>query len=396
MFQTGKAIDVNFLTEDVFGTPQADSASAIRFRASPASGLNLQKTPVMPTEFSSDGMSTAARHGSQHVVGQYECDLSVGTFDKLLEALFRSTFVASFTVTEAAMTSITTTSSTIVAAAGSWLTQGVRKGHIVRLTGHSTAANNSKNLRVLDVSASTITVPTGDLVADAVADSAFTLTVLKSLVQGTTDRSFTFEEVNKLIDKSQVFAGCRVVGATFRFATDQTVQGVFRILGQNMTMLTGGSSPLYTNPVISTAMPLVVTDGKLRVNGTDVTEFTSLEIDFDLGGAVQAVAGGLYTPDVFLNPAQISATLSVLREDFDNLALYANETTFDIHITCVETDTEPKDIIHLFAGQCKFMQNTKSIGGDNGLIETGAINIGRDVAGGANTQTMMRLTTSAA
>ena len=42
---------------------------------------------------------------------------------------------------------ITTTTSTIVAAAGSWITAGVRVGDIVTLTGHSTAANNSLRLR---------------------------------------------------------------------------------------------------------------------------------------------------------------------------------------------------------------------------------------------------------
>jgi len=77
----------------------------------------------------------------------------------------------------AGLTSITTTTSTIVASAGSWITAGFAVNDVVILTGHSTAANNNKPLNITALTASTMTVAQ-TLVADGVADTAFTVTRL--------------------------------------------------------------------------------------------------------------------------------------------------------------------------------------------------------------------------
>jgi hypothetical protein len=309
--------------------------------------------------------------------------------------------VAAFAITEATagLTSITTTTSTIVASAGSWITAGVKVGDVVRLTNHSTAANNNKNLRVLAVTASTITVPTGDLVADAGADAAFTLTVAKRLVQGTTNRSFTFEEGFLDIDKSQLFTGCRITGMTLRFMPDATVMVRFNVVGQDMQLLEGGAAPFFADgsEVITTSLALSVVDAKVRVNGADIVDFTSFEITFDLGGATIAVGGANTSPDVFINPAKVSANISFLREDFDNITAFVNETVFQIGIVCVENDSEPKDFINFFLGNCKFGASQKGLGVDNGLIETLPVTVGKDeTTGGAYSQTMMQISTSAA
>jgi hypothetical protein len=81
------------------------------------------------------------------------------------------------TATSGTLTSITTTTNTIVAASGSWITQGVKVGDMVVLTNHATAANNSLRLGVAAVTASTITIASANLIATAVPDSAFTLTI---------------------------------------------------------------------------------------------------------------------------------------------------------------------------------------------------------------------------
>lgn len=86
-------------------------------------------------------------------------------------------------ITQSTMTSITLTTNTIVASAGSWITQGVRVGDMVVLTGHDTSAtvvgspNNGRRLVVTAVTASTITVAGTPLVATALADANFTLTI---------------------------------------------------------------------------------------------------------------------------------------------------------------------------------------------------------------------------
>lgn len=399
-YQTGKNSDVRFKVETTFGTKHATATGAKYFRASPSSGLELKKAPVLPTEYRNDGMTVQARHGSRSVDGGYDADLTIGTFDELFEAVLRGTWLAAQTITEATagLTSITTTTSTIVAAAGSWITAGVVVGDVIRLTGHSTAANNSKNLRVLGVTALTLTVPTGDLTANAVADTAFTVTVTKRLIQGNppVGRSFSFEEYFQDIDKSEVYKGVRITGMTLRFNPDNTIMVNFRGVGQDMEVLEGASSPYFTSPTLTTTLGLTVVDAKVRVNNTDVTDFTAFEVDFDLNGAGQAVGGSNLTPDVFVNNAKVTANISFLKSSMDNVNLYLNETTFDIFLMAVENESEPKDMHSFFFGSCKLMGSSKSLGSDNALVETFPVNIGKDEVGSPRSATMIQMNSSAA
>jgi hypothetical protein len=397
-YQTGKNISVLYKKEVTLGiAPAADGAT--QFRASPASGLSPAKASVMPTEFRPDGMTVQARHGSKSVAGDYLADLSVGTFDALLEAALRGTWFASFTITEADMTSITIpTTSTIVAAAGSWITKGVKVGDVVRLANFNTSADDAINLRVTAVTASTLTVAEA-LVVDAVADTSFTLTVCKRLVQGVppVPASFTFEEHNQDIDASEYFVGVRISKMALKFAPDATVQVTFSCIGLDMDTVEGASAPLFTTPyTISTSVPLVCVDGKVRVNGADEVDFTAFDVTFDLKGATIPVIGSVISPDVFLNNAVITANLTALRSDLSRLGLFLAETTFAISVMCVEPMSEPKNFLSFFMGNALSMGNTKQIGQDNALIETIPVNIGIDQAGGAHANTMLLLSTSAA
>lgn len=88
------------------------------------------------------------------------------------------------TITQVEMTSITTTTSTIIAVGGSWVTEAVEVGDIVTLSNHGAHPHNLRPLTVTAVTATTLTVKGAGaagsltpLTADAVADSAFSLAV---------------------------------------------------------------------------------------------------------------------------------------------------------------------------------------------------------------------------
>src|SRR5690606_15576854 len=85
----------------------------------------------------------------------------------------------------------------------------LRIGDIIRLTDHSSAGNNNRNLRIVDLDATTITVAE-TLTLNASPDTDVTITRPKTLVQGVTPRSFTFEEYEADIDGTEIFTGCRV------------------------------------------------------------------------------------------------------------------------------------------------------------------------------------------
>jgi len=392
-YQNARNIKVAFMAEPgAIGTPPAAGAGASGFRASPSSGLKLGKADIQPTEFRSDGLTTQSRDGTSKVEGQYDADLSMQTFNALFEAAWRNTFANTIAITQTDVTSITTTTNTIVGASGSFLTLGVRRGDIIRLTGHSTVANNNKNLRVVGVSASTITLPAGSLTADAVADTSFTITVQKRLVNGVAlSRSFAFEEYNQDIDDSELFVGVRVTSVTLKFVPDATVMVTFKCIGLNETLPgSGASSPYFTPVTYTTTTPLVTTDGKLYFNGADAVDFTSFEVTVDLNGSIQPTLGSNQSPDVFVNPAKVTAKLSALRKDLTKVGLFVNETHFEVGILCEQPGVAPKEAMHFWLGNCKIAQGIdKNFGGDGALIENAPINVGADEAGGDRALTMV-------
>nr|MBA3890489.1 hypothetical protein [Gemmatimonadaceae bacterium] len=314
--QIGTNIIVGYKVEGTINTPPgATGAKQLRF--TPGAGLALSKADIRSNEVRNDGLSSMGRHGSRMVQGSYGGELAVGAFDELLEAVMRSTWVAAVAITNATMTSITTTTSTIVAAAGSWLTQGVRVGDIVRLTGHSTTANNSKNLRVLAVTATTITVPTGDLTADAVADASFTLTILRKVKNGATPvrRSFYFDEYNQDIDQSEVFGGNRIVSMKITGQPDGMALIEFGVMGLSSDTLATAASPYFTTPTLNTATALVFADAKIRFNGVDIGIGTGFELTYQIGAGVQPVIGSTAGRDVSDAAARLAGSLSLIRED---------------------------------------------------------------------------------
>ncbi len=372
--QTGHNILVAFKAESVFNTA-VSGAGGTQFRPNPGGSLRLSRATIQSNEVRSDGKTSMGRLGSKSVAGSYSADLSVGSFDALLEAVLQSTYVAAVAITQATMTSITTQAgppSTITAAAGSWLTQGVRVGDIVRLTNHSTVANNNRNLRVTAVTATVITVAES-LSTDAVADNSFTLTVLKKLKQHTTTptrRSFTFEEYNADLDLSKIATGCRISSMKITGQPDGMAIVEFGIVGADLTPLATGTSPTFSSPTLSTSIGLTWLDASIRVGASDRVNLTSFEFTLDLGIQTLPVIGSNVTPDAFENNAKITGSMSMTLQDFTDFTSYTSETEFEFLGLLVEPESEPKDCISFFLPRCKFTGFDDQIGEDGAKIVT--------------------------
>lgn len=397
-FQTQSNIVIAYKPEVTFGTP-VTGGSGYQFRPNAGGGLSMSQAVINSNEIRSDGKSSIGRYGTKAVTGGYSADLSVGTFDPLFEAVMRSTWVAAVAITEATagLTSITTTTSTIVASAGSWITAGVRVGDVIRLTGHATAANNSRNLRVTGVTASTITVAE-TLTADAVADSAFTVTILKKLSQGATPtrRSFTFEEYETDLDLSEQYVSCRVSSMRISGAPDSMAIVEFGIVGQTMNPLEVGTSPSLTSPTLTTTLGLTLSDASIRWGGSDQAVLTAFDMVFDMNAAGQPVIGSKLTPDIFENNSTLSGTLSGVRQDLVNVTRATAETELEFHALLVEPESEPKDCISIFVPRIKIQVPAKGIGNGGAMIETFPFMTGTKGTATGYDDSMLTISTSAA
>lgn len=383
--QTGRNVGVYFMAQPTLGTPVSGAGASV-FRFNGSGGLALSKNKVRSNESRNDGQSTLGRHGSRSVAGTYPADATLGTFDELFQALVRGTWSAVLTITEATagLTSITTTTNTIVASAGSFITAGLRKGDVFRLTNHSTPANNSKNLRIVDLTATTITLPAGSLTANAVADTSFTITRPKKLFNpaSPTRRLFTFEEREEDQDASSLFPDCRVSSCHVTLAPDGMVTFEFGIVGRDMQVLEGAASPNFTSPTQTVTIGLVAADASILLGTTAVVNLTALDFTMDLSASTTPVLGALTSPDVYDNNMRpITGTISGIRSDMTLLKSFLNEDQLSLHMLLVEPDSEPKDFMSFYLPLLTVDGNTKNFGADGPLIQTAPFEAGKLLSG---------------
>lgn len=397
VYQSGRNVGVSYKSEGVnYGVlPGASAAKAFRPNSG---GLVLNKEPIQSGEVRRDGMTTRGRHGSRSVSGSYTGDLSLGSFDELIEAVFRGTFSPLLTITEATagLTSITTTASTIVASAGSWITAGLRVGDVFRLTNHSTPPNNDRNLRITALTATVMTVAE-TLTANAVADTSFTITRPKKLTQGVTPRSFTFEENEIDIDGSEVFKGVRVGSMQIQMQPNGMCTLNFGLVGQDMEVMTGASAPYFTTPTEFVSVGMTAVEALIRVGTTDVLDVTTLDLTLNLNAAGVPVVGSVVTPDVFTNLASVEGSLTALKSDVTRSQQFLNETELSLHLLFTEKETAPADFCSFFLGSFTLATATKGeIGTDNARTQTFTLLTGVDERGGAYDRTILKYQTSAA
>lgn len=397
VYQSGRNVGVSYKLEGNGYGKLAGAAGAKAFRPNSGS-LVLGKEVARSGENRRDLMTTRGRHGSRSVTGSYVCDLSVGSFDELIEAVFRGTFTPVLTITEATagLTSITTTANAIVAAAGSWITAGLRVGDVFRLSGHATAANNGRNLRCVGLTASTITVAE-TLVVDAVADTAFSVVRPKKLLQGVTARSFNFEEYEADIDGSEVFKGVRVGSMQVQLQPNGNCTLSFGLVGQDMEVMTGVAAPYFTDPTEFVSIGLSAVEAMIRIGATDMLDVSSLDMTLNLNAAGMPVVGSVVTPDVFTNLATVEGSVTALKSDVTRSQQFLNETELSLHLMFVEPESGAADFCAFFLGNFTLASATKGeIGTDNGRTQTFSLLTGVDERGGAFDRTILKYQTSAA
>jgi hypothetical protein len=344
-------------------------------------GLVFKQANITSAEKRADGTTQFSRLGGKSVDGSFNTELTVGgAIDEMIQGVMRSAWVAEVTITETEMTSITTpTTSTIVAAAGSWITEGVREGDLIRLLTHD-PGHNQINLRAVTVTASTITVAGTPLTVNAVADTSFSLLIKKKIVTNTTAPtrySYSVEQYDTDIDLSEVFLGCRVVGMRLGFRPGQMATATFTMMGLDRNQLATGTSPFFTTPTVTTGLGLISDDSNIYYNGAAVTTFTGFDLDFQITASGEPVIGSLVMPDIFDNDLSVTGTITGVRQDFSNLTLFSAGTEFAMGILLAEPGTEPVPSMSFWLPRVRINALSAPVGGGDGAkIETLELQIG--------------------
>lgn len=383
----------------------ASGVGATLLRATGGPGGRLVKGTFGSNEVRRDGMRTRGRHGGRRTSGPYTCEWSLGLADEILQAVMRGTWgAANLAKTDADFTSITTGANTIVLASGSPIAMGFRVGDVIRLTDHDSAGNNNRNLRIVELDVTTITVAE-TLTVNAVADTSVTITRAGRVLTNPATRVkryFTVEEHELDIDGSEVFEDCLWGAMKFTMQPDGLLMFEPSWVGTGaFEALTGVAAPLFTAPAEPNGIPMSCVDATIRVGSADVIDLTAFEITVDAKAAPPepGVIASNVAPDVFTGTMDVSMNLTALRKDMQYMIDFAAETQYSLHVLAVDNENEPKDFLSIYVPNFTLGGVDKSALSREGGARTQTIAIpadlvGVDGRGGAYDATMVKFQVS--
>jgi hypothetical protein len=389
-YATGLFKQVTYKVEATFGiVPVATSAQALR---RVKSLINLTKDTYKSNEIRPDLQKADFRHGVRRVKGKITGELSAGTYKDFFAWALKRDFVAITAITGA---SITIAGAgpiyTLTRATGSYLTDGIKVGHVVRLSvGTFNAANLAKNLFVVSVTALVATVVVlnaSALVAEGPIATA-TVTVIGKTTyiptSGHTDKSFSLEHFMADIGQSEVFSGCKVDQITLNLPPTGMATVDIDVMGQGVTT---AAAQYFTSPTTITSTGVfAAVNGVLRVNGVTAANITGLTLTINPGFTGDPVVGANVIPNLFPGSVEVSGQCTAY---FDTVALrdaFYNETEIDLYACFTADNTAAADFLSVGCPRIKVNDASKD-DGESGLIQTFPFMALLAINGGAGTAT---------
>lgn len=350
-----------FKKETVANTAESGSGGKILRRVT--GQLDLEKAEVTSAEKRTDFQEVNVTHGTRSVNWSVNGELYGGDFSELIAAICRRPFSAISTISATTGEEFTISSGVLTRAGGSFISAGAVVGVVGRLAAMTVTGNNSRNLLLTSVAATTagiVAVDGGTAVAnDATADADATLTVPGKITyipeSAHTSDTFTIERHDTKTDTSQVGRGCKVGTVEISVQPDQAPTINFSGMGIDRADYSSGSAPVLTSPTAAgTGALMAAAIGYIRINGSSVAVVTGFTLTLDVGLSNQPVVGANVSPDIFYGRAvQVTGTVSVLREGVTIENLFDDETEFEMNLFAAAPGSEPRAFYNFFLPRVK-------------------------------------------
>ncbi len=369
----GLSKQVAYKVETVFGTlPTASAAQSLR---RVQSTLDLSKDTYQSNEIRTDLQISDFRHGVRRVKGGISGELSAKTYADFIGAALKRDFAAVAAITAASVTIAGSGPTyTIARAAGSYLTDGIKIGDVIRLSvGSLNAANLAKNLMVTAVSAlsvSVVVLNASALVAEGpIAGTTITVSGKKTYIPttGHTDKSFSIEHFYSDLTQSETYRGCKVSKVAVNLPPSGMATISLDFMGQDVTT---ASSQYFTSPTaVTTTGVLAAVNGVVRLNGATVAILTGLSLNIDVGYSGDAVVGSNIVPAMFPGSIKVSGQATAYFQDVTLRDVFLNETEVDLYAAFTSDNTAAADFVAFSLPRIKLGGAGKS-DGQGGIIQT--------------------------
>lgn len=364
---------VSYKKETAFGELPSPTTGGQTIRRV-SSTFNLTKETYQSEEIRTDYQLVDMRHGVRGVEGSLSGELSAGTYaDFLASALARNWTAA----TPSALGSTTIASVggtyTITRTTGSWLTDAVRVGSVIRLTGFATA-NNGANLLVIALTATVATVValnnvqlTPETVASGGSFDATGKTTYAPTT-GHTDDSYTFEEWYADIGQSEVTVGNKVntVGIALPATGLTTIDLSF--MGQDLKQR--GTSQFFTSPTAQNSNGIfAAVNGALIVNGAPVALVTGANFNINRNMTSEAVVGSNIKPEIYEGRIIVDGDFTTLYQDGTFAGYFDDETEISLVIALTANSLPNSEFMSFTIPRLKLSTDTKD-DGEKGIVSS--------------------------
>lgn len=330
----------------------------------------------------------SSRHGVRMVNGSLNGLLSPLTYSDLLSQLVRKDFAAVTAITGASITVAGSGPYTLTRASGSFLTDGVKIGMVVRLTaGSFNAANLDKNILVTGVTATVITgvVLNGStLTAEGPVASA-TVTVVGKVTyvpaSGHTNIYNTVEEWYADVPHSERNVDVKVGSASLSLPGTGNATIDLSFMGLNQTRDT---SQYFSSPTAeTTTKTLVAASGALYVDGASIATVTDLSIEITGNQtAADGAVGSDLRVDIFDGKVMATGSFTAYFDSVDTADAFLNEEEISILSALTDGSEADAEFMTFYMPRIKVNTDTPD-DGETGLKRTYSFEALYNSAGGA-------------
>jgi len=369
----GVAKKVAYKKESVWGT-LAGAASGKYIRRV-TSDFNLTKDTYESGEIRTDYQVSAYRHGVRKAEGSINGELSPGSYSDFMQSVLARDFTVGPTGTSATITTAANGSLwNISRAAGSFITDGIQVGHIVRMSGGTlNAANTNNNALVCVVTAAMITVRVlsgTDMVVDTAVAGVTVSTVGKTTyapLTGHTNDSYTIEEFYSDITQSEVYTGMKVGGFNMQLPSTGLTTCDMSFQGKNLELT--GTSQYFTSPTVANTNGIfAAVNGALIVNGVPRAVITSADISIERGLEAANVVGSNFASDVFTGRIRVTGNMSTYFEDGTFRDFFKDETEISVVLALTSDNSKTAQAISICMPRVKLGSSTRA-DGEMGLVQ---------------------------
>lgn len=340
----GVAKVVAYKKESTWGT--AAGASGGKQVRRVTADFNLTKESYESNEIRTDRQLADFRHGVRSADGTLSGELSPNSYSDFMQSLVAKDFATVSAVTGISVTIAASGSLwTVTRAAGDWLSNGLKVGSVIRLTGAGlNAANASKNLLIVSMTSSAITVQvlnSSVLVAEGPIASVTATVVGKQTyvpATGHTEDSYTIEQWFQDISQSEVFTGMRVGTMNVQLPATGLTTVDFNFMGKDLSAK--GTTQYFSSPTAQgTNGIFAAVNGAMIVNGAPVALITSADFTVERAMENATAVGSNSVAEIFMGRIRVNGNMSVYFQDATFRNYFDDETAVSI-VFALTTGTE--------------------------------------------------------